>query len=89
MHAYSIVAHTCTVGRQRKLRSYWNECYCCFVVVIDKIDFIQIFYFTGPSSLFHGIYPCVIRAFPANAAMLLAYEASRWWMKAHRPAWIS
>nr|XP_054754017.1 mitochondrial ornithine transporter 1-like [Lytechinus pictus]XP_054754018.1 mitochondrial ornithine transporter 1-like [Lytechinus pictus] len=42
----------------------------------------------GVSSLFSGVYPCILRAFPANAAMLLAYEASRSWMRNHRPGWL-
>ncbi|XP_072171262.1 mitochondrial ornithine transporter 1-like [Diadema setosum] len=51
--------------------------------------FINMVKTEGVASLFSGVYPCIIRAFPANAAMLIAYEGSRSWMRNHRPGWIS
>ncbi|XP_033631767.1 mitochondrial ornithine transporter 1-like [Asterias rubens] len=41
----------------------------------------------GILKLYSGLAPCVLRSFPANAALFLMYEWSRKQMMLHRPEW--
>lgn len=47
--------------------------------------FIQVVRAEGVRALYNGLVACVLRSFPANAALFMAYEYSRKWMMDHAP----
>ncbi len=49
---------------------FYAEALILYVNVVNTF----LAYFLGPQALYRGIVPCLLRAFPANAALFVAYE---------------